>query len=155
VEQNPVKDPITTELEKIVANRAQQLQLYEELVKNSTAPLNAVDAAKYDLAKAQIDLLQRREELGRKAGNQELEGLTSKLAELSLQTMQTQSRIGGLEEAVRRAQALLPDADAYERRSIRAEVAKRVLAAAVVRLDRAEQRLRLMETPSVTTVGGD
>ena len=98
VDQSPVKDPITTELEKIVANRTQQLQLYEELVKNNTAPLNAVDAARYDVAKAQIDLLQRREELGRKAGNQELEGLTSKLAELALQTMQTESRIRSLEE---------------------------------------------------------
>ena len=155
VDQSSVKDPIATELEKIVANRTQQLQFSEELVKNNTAPLNAVDAARYDLAKAQIDLLQRREELGRKAGNQELDGLTSKLAELSLQTMQTESRMGGIEEGIRRAQALLPDADAYERKSIRVEVAKRALEAAVVRLDRAEQRLRLMEAPSVTVIGGD
>lgn len=155
VDQSSVKDPITRELETIVANRTQQLQLSEELVKNKTAPLNAVDAARYDLAKAQIELLQRREELSRKAGNQELEGLTSKLAELSLQTMQTEARIGGLEEGIRRAQALLPDADVYERESIRLEVAKRALEAAVVRFDRAEQRLRLVEAPSVTVVGGD
>ena len=155
VGQSSMKDPITTELETIVTNRMKQLELSEELVKSKTAPLNTVDAARYDLAKAQIDLLQRREELGRNAGNQELEGLTNKLAELSLQTMQTESRIGGLEEGIRRAQALLPGADAYERKSIRLEVAKRALEEAVVRLDRAEQRLRLMEAPSATVVGGD
>ena len=69
--------------------------------------------------------------------------------------MQTESRIRSLEEGIRRAQALLPDADAYERKSIRMEVAKCALEAAVVRLDRAEQRLRLMEAPSVTVLGGD
>jgi len=155
VGQSSMKDPITTELETIVTNRMKQLELSEELVKSRTVSLNTVDAARYDLAKAQIELLQRREELGRKAGNQELEGLTSKLAELSLQTMQTESRVGGLEEGIRRAQALLPDADVYERKSIRLEVAKRDLEAAVVRFNRAEQRLRLMEAPSATIVGGD
>jgi hypothetical protein len=155
VDQSSVNDPITVELETIVASRTKQLELSEELVKSKTVPLNTVDAARYDLAKARIELLQRREELLRKAGNQELEGLTSKLAELSLQTMQTESRIGSLEEGIRRAQVLLPDADAYERKSIRLEVARRALEAAVVRFNRAEQRLRLMQAPSATIVGGD
>jgi hypothetical protein len=108
------QDPVAAELENIVKLRARELAMTQQLV--DTAKVSAAEAlaAEVRVAEARAEWLKRREAAGAMAGREVLAKLNDDLASVSIESVETDARLGCVAKQLDKTRALLPLADEYQ-----------------------------------------
>ena len=148
VKERLEKDPVTTELQAIVEMYAKQLAAIEKQG-------GSRDEAMRNLAKARIELAERREKIRISAGGDLIDSLNRDLAKPSLEMLQASVRLNHIHEQLHQAKQLLERADQYERDSLKTGLAKQNLEEVTLLRDRMKRKIRLLQAPTVTVLGAD
>ena len=148
-------DEVTKEMQQLMESQMRQVEEAKLQVKNGVAgPGDLVDAERR-LAQARIELAQRRDELNRSSGGNLIESLNRELAERSMRAAQNQVKIAGLTRQLAEAEELLNKTDDHELLTLKAEIARQNLREALVWRDRISRKIRLIQPPAVSVLGGD
>jgi hypothetical protein len=148
------EDAVTRELQRMLELNIEHLQNARKLVQTGVTSTAELADAEEKLARAKIELARRREELSRTAGGNLLESLNKKLADYSIKTAADKAYLGTYEERLREAEALLNKSGDYELISLRADIAKENLREVLLWRDRISRHMRMLQSPSVSVLGG-
>jgi hypothetical protein len=132
-------DPVLTQLVQIIKIHDARLQELENAKKEGTAEPE-MSQARENLARARIELAERREQISESAGGELLRSLNNQLAELTIQRTQWDRRMDHLRHQLDYARALLGRADDYERLSLRAKVARQTFEDALLLQSRVRRK---------------
>ena len=155
LQEQIAEDAVTKELQGILGLQHEHLQRTSELVKRGQVSSAELADAEEKLARARIELAQRREQLSKAAGGSLIESLNSEVADRSILTAQHQAYVSSLEKQLIEAEALLGKADDYELLSLKADIAKQNLQEALVWRDRMSRKLRMLQPPVVSVIGAE
>jgi hypothetical protein len=149
-------DAVTKELKELVALQQQNFQQVEKLYKSGSASLiDDVADAREKLTRARIELAQRREQLSKSSGGNRIESLNSQLANYTIKEIQNRARLSNLKQQLIKAENLLARADHYEMLSLKIDIAKQNLQETILWRDRMNRRIRMIQPPTVSVIGGD
>lgn len=149
------KDDITKELEFMIQRLIQNIQNTKLSVDTGQAGPSALAEAEEKLARAKIELAQRREQMSRSAGGNLIESLNRELADRSMRSAQNQAKIAALSRQLAESEEWLNKADDHEILSLKADITKQNLREAIVWRDRISRQMRLIQPPSITVLGGE
>ena len=146
-------DPVLDELQKIIGMHEERLKT----LVNKAAPEPETSQARENLARARIELAERREQISRSAGAELINSLRNQISELTIQRAQALKRMDRLGYQLQEAQDLLPKADEYERISLELKIAKEVLEESLLLHSRMKRKslLSLLIQPSVFVFGAE
>jgi len=149
-------DAVTKELKELVALQQQNFQQVEKLYKSGSASLiDGVADAREKLTRARIEVAQRREQLSKSSGGNRIESLNSQLANYTIKEIQNRARLSNLKQRLTKAENLLARADHYEMLSLKIDIAKQNLQETILWRDRMNRRIRMIQPPMVSVIGGD
>jgi hypothetical protein len=148
------EDPVTAELERMLKIQTDRYATAMHLQAQGTA--SSAEVADYleKVARARIELAQRREQLSKAAGGDKISSLNNKLADLSLRVTQADQQRKRLEQQLTEAEELLSKADTYELLSLKANLERQNLQQALVWRDAISRQIRLLQEPLVSVLGG-
>jgi hypothetical protein len=149
------KDPITNELERLLAIQVENLHNVEKLSASGRTSATELADAQEKMARSRIELAQRREQLSKSKGGNQIESLNNALTNLSMGVAQYRAQLAGYQQQLAHAEALLGKADEYELLSLKADVARQSLQETIVWRDRMSRRIRLIQPPEVSVIGGN
>jgi hypothetical protein len=144
-----VDDEVIAELQKLIHIHHERINQ----LANKGAPEEKSEA-KQNLARARIELAERREQISQAAGGELLRSLNNQLAELTIQRTRVDRRVGHFRDQLKYAENLLGRADEYERLSLRVKVAKQTFEDALLLHSRMKRKAPLIG-PSVVVFGAD
>jgi len=149
-------DAVTKELKELLALQQQNFQQVEKLYKTGSASLiDDVADAREKLTRARIELAQRSEQLSKSSGGNRIESLNSQLANYSIKEIQNRARLSNLKQQLGEAENLFTRADRYEMLSLKIDIAKQNLQETILWRDRISRRVRMIQPPTVSVIGGD
>ncbi|MHC4424953.1 MAG: hypothetical protein ACYSYV_02525 [Planctomycetota bacterium] len=148
-------DAVTKELRDLLDLQVANLEGVESLYKTGTASAADVADARERLARAKIELAQRREQMSKSAGGNLIELLNGKLVESSIATAQDKAHLSLHQKQLAEAEVLLQKADDYELLSLKADIAKQNLQEAIVWRDRMSRQMRMLQPPMVSVIGAE
>jgi chromosome segregation ATPase len=154
LEDQVARDDITLELQTMINRQAQNLINTKKMVEAGQAGPSELTEAEEKLVRAKIELAQRREEMSRTAGGDLIESLNRELADRSIKTAQNRANIEALSRQLAEAEEWLNKADDHELLSLKADIAKQNLREVLVWRDRISRRMRLIQPPAVSVLGG-
>ena len=149
------KDPITNELERLLEIQAENFHNVEKLSDSGRVSATELADAQEKMARSKIELAQRREQLSKSKGGNQIESLNNALTNLSMGIAQYRAQLDGYREQLAQAEALLGKADDYELLSLKADVARQNLQEVLVWRDRLSRQMRLIQPPDVSVIGGN
>ncbi len=155
LKEQVANDEVTRQMQQIIDRQMKQVAATRQLVETGTASRETLAEAEEKLARAKIELAQRREQMSRTAGGDLIESLNRELANRSIQSAQNQAKIDALNRQLAEAEQSLNRADDYELLSLKADIAKQNLREAIVWRDRISRQMRLIQPPSVSVLGGN
>ncbi len=158
--QTKLKEQITTdevikELQQLMESQMRQMEEAKLQVKNGVISPSDLAEAERKLARARIELAQRRGDLNRSSGGNLIESLNRELAERTMRAAQNEVKITGLTRQLAEAEELLNKTDDHELLILKAEIARQNLREALVWRDRISRKIRLIQPPAVSVLGGD
>lgn len=149
------EDEVTGEMQQLLKTQIQHVEEAKVQLKHGVGSSNNLAEAERQLAQAKIELARRREELSRASGGNLIESLNRELANRSMQAAQNQVKIAGLTRQIAEAEELLNKTDDYELLTLKAEIARDNLRESIVWRDRISRKIRLIQPPAVSALGGD
>lgn len=149
------KDVVTRELQRILEIQSQDLENTKKLFDAGTVSSAELAGAEEKIARAKIELAQRRELMSKSAGGDLIESLNKALADRSILTPQYKAQLSNLEEQFAEALDLLGKTDDYELLSLKADIARQNLQEAIIWRDRMNRRIRMLPPPTVSVIGGE
>lgn len=149
------KDTVARELSELLALQQQNFQNAEKLYKSGRASAADLANAREKLARSRIELAQRREQLSKSAGGDQIESLNADLAAYSTNITQSKVRLNNLADQLAEAEKSLIKADSYETLSLKVDIAKQNLQETILWRDRMSRQIRMIQPPTVTVIGGD
>lgn len=148
------KDPVVKELVDLLELQVTNYKNVEKLNEAGHASPADLGEAQEKLARTRIELAQRREQLSKSAGGNLIEALNRDLANRSIETAQNQARLSSLERQLTEAEELLEKVDDYELLSLKADIVKQSLQEAIIWRDRVNRKMRMLQPPTVSVIGG-
>jgi len=142
-------DPVLAELQKIIAMHEERRKT---LMRKGTP--EQMSQARENLARARIELAERREQVSQSAGAELINSLRNQISELTIQQAQAGKRMEHLRGQLGLAEHLLERADEYERLSLRVKIAKQAFEDALL-LQSRMGRKGLPQPPSVVVFGAE
>lgn len=149
------KDTVTVELEQLLVLQERNLQNVEKLHKSGSASTSDLAEARQKLARSRIELAQRREQLSKSAGGNLIESLNSQLARYSINTTQNKMKLNNYAAQLTEAEELLSKTADYEMLLLKADIAKQNLQETILWRDRMSRQTRMIQSPTVSVIGGD
>jgi len=150
------EDEIINELRALLDNQEQKLMRIRGLVAQQVASSAAIREAEGDMREARIRLLERKEELARLAGTEQLPELQQELAELTIRSAELEARFAHARERIDALRPTLALADRIENEVLIAlPAAQERLQAALDRLHELEAALETYRPPQLTVVGAE
>ncbi len=149
------KDAVTKELTELLVMQEKNLQNIEKLHQNGSASVSDLADAQQKLARARIELAQRREQLSKSAGGNLLGSLNSTLANYSLNETKNKMKLERLVNQLSEAEGFLRKADDYELLSLKVDIAKQNLQETILWRDRMSRQIRMIQPPTVSVIGGN
>lgn len=149
------KDTVTRELERLLRLQEENLVNVNRLYESGRATPNDFANAQEKLTRAKIELAQRRDQLSKSAGGNLLGSLNSALANYSLSATQSKIKLQRFMEQISEAEDLLSKADDYEMLSLKIDIAKQNLQETILWRDRISRQNRMIQSPSVSVIGGN
>jgi len=144
-------DTVAHKLQKIIDIHEEQVRRLES--KGRHEPETA--EARENLAKAEVELAKRREELSNSAGGNLLSTLNQVLADASMQENEAMGQIKNLQKQIAEAEQLLSSADEYELVSLKADIARQGLEETLLWRARLGRNNRSVQPPDVTVIGAE
>lgn len=148
------KDPVVKELVDLLELQVTNYKNLENLIEAGRAPPADLGEAQEKIARTRIELAQRREQLSKSAGGNLIEALNRDLANRSIETAQNQARLSSLERQLSEAEKLLDQVDDYELLSLKADIDKQNFQEAIIWRDRVNRKMRMLQPPTVSVIGG-
>ncbi len=148
------EDAVTDELKRILQIQTEQCAIAQKLQTEGRVSSAEVADVAEKLARARIELAQRREQLSKAAGGDKISSLNNKLADLSLRVTQADQQRKRLEQQLSEAEELLSKADTYELLSLKANLERQNLQQALVWRDAISRQIRMLQEPLVSVLGG-
>lgn len=146
-------DSVLKDLETMLVISKERVDAAKQLVASGQASQNALQDAMEKLTRANIELAQRREQIGVSAGAERINELLKRMSDISLQTTRSRIQLERLNQRIAEAEKQLDKSVDYEMLSMRLELAKEKLRES---LRRAESiRDNQPEPPLVTPIGAD
>lgn len=154
VERTVHQDAIAAELEQIVQRRTAEMKDVKAKVDTGLVAVAGLAEMEDKLAMARIELARRREELGRTGSAAGLGQLTAELTTLALEGERMRAKEDQLNRQLVETRDLLSRAGDYERMMLRLDVARQNLREAETMYNKTTQRVRTLQVPSVSVIGG-
>jgi hypothetical protein len=148
-------DAISIELQKIVELTGKLLIEAEKQAKAGRIPASQVDEIKERLARAKIEKARRRESLSDSIGGNLIASLNKELADRSIQVTEQEATLVSIIKQLNEAESLLAKADDYELLTLKVEMAKQSLQESILWRDRLSRQIRLLQSPTVSILGGE
>jgi len=148
-------DDITKELLKMLDLQMRHLSNTKTLVDAGQAGQSHLADAEEKLARARIELAQRREQLSKSAGGNLIETLNAQLADSSIKAAQDKAYLASYKEQLAEAEVMLKGADEYELLSLETDIARENLREVLVWRDQISRRLRMLQPPALSVLGGE
>ena len=148
------EDAVTDELKRILQIQTEQCAIAQKLQTEGRVSSAEVADVAEKLARARIELAQRREQLSKAAGGDKISGLNNRLADLSLRVTQADQQRKRFDQQLAEAEELLTKADTYELLSLKANLERQNLQQALVWRDAISRQIRLLQEPLVSVLGG-
>jgi hypothetical protein len=149
------EDSVTAELEKMLKILTEQCALAQKLQTEGRASSAEVADVAEKLARARIELAQRREQLNKAAGGDKISVLNNNLADLSLRVTQADAQRKRLDQQLTEAEDLLfSKADTYELLSLKTNLERQNLQQALMWRNTISRQIRLLQEPLVSVLGG-
>ncbi len=148
-------DEITKEMQQLIESQMRQVREVKLQVKNGVISPSDLEETERKLARARIDLARRRDELSIASGGNLIESFNRELAERSMRAAQNRVKIAGLTRQLAEAEELLNKTDDHELLTLKADIARQNLREALVWRDRISRKIRLLQPPAVSVLGGD
>jgi hypothetical protein len=146
-------DPVLKDLESMIAISKERVEAAKQMVAAGQANQNSLQDAMEKLTRANIELAQRREQIGVSAGAERINELLKRMSDISLQATKGQIQLDRLNQRIKEAEKQLDKSVDYELLSMRLELAKEKLRES---LRRAESMKDYQpEPPLVTPIGAD
>jgi len=140
-------DAIAKELQVLLELRGKHLQNTKR-----TSSAEFADAEE-KLARARIELAQRREQLSKSAGGNMIDSLNKRLTDSSIEMAQNEVHRATYMQQFDEAEKLLGRADDYELLSLKADIARQSLWEALVWRDSVSRYARMLRAPMVSVIG--
>ena len=148
-----VQDPVMKDLETMLAISKERVDAAKQLVAAGQANQNALQDAMEKLTRANIELAQRKEQIGASAGAERINELLKRMSDISLQTTRSRIQLERLNQRIAEAEKQLDKSVDYEMLSMRLELAKEKLRESLWRAE--SMKDNHPEPPLVTTIGAD
>ena len=148
-------DEIAKEMQQLIESQMRQVEEVKLQVKNGVISPSDLEETERKLARARIDLARRRDELSIASGGNLIESFNRELAERSMRAAQNQVKIVGLTRQLAKAEELLNKTDDHELLTLKADIARQNLREAIIWRDRISRKIRLLQPPAVSVLGGD
>jgi len=152
VEEKLKTDTAINEMEKIIKNHQPEIDRVKRQIEAGQASSRDLSVAEENLARAQIDLARRKEEVQQNSGGPYIDKLNDEIADWSFKMDRNRNRFDSLLQRRALARELLEKTDVYEVLSIKADIAKRALADSLQSLNRLKQGADLVP-PTITVMG--
>jgi chromosome segregation ATPase len=137
----------------MIAISKERVEAAKQMVAAGQANQNSLQDAMEKLTRANIELAQRREQIGVSAGAERINELLKRMSDISLQATKGQIQLDRLNQRIKEAEKQLDKSVDYELLSMRLELAKEKLRES---LRRAESMKDYQpEPPLVTPIGAD
>jgi hypothetical protein len=146
-------DPVLKDLETMLVISKERVDAAKQLVTAGQANQASLQDAMEKLTRANIELSQRREQIGISAGTERINELLKRMSDISLQMTKYRIQLDRLNQRILEAENQLDKSVDYEMLSMRLELAKEKLRES---LRRAESiRDSQPEPPVITPIGAD
>lgn len=149
------KDSITDELKRLLFLQEENFRNVEKLSASGRVSATEFADAQEKMARSRIELAQRREQLSKSKGGNQIESLTNTLTNCSEEIAQYKAELASYQQQLTRAEELLGKADGCELLSLKADVARQNLQEVLVWRDRLSRQMRLIQPPDVSVIGGE
>ncbi len=152
-ERQIAEDPVMKDLQKLLDISRQRVDATEKMMAAGQAGQSTLQDAMEKLARANIELAQRKEVLGAYVGVQQINDLLQRLNEISLRSVQSEIQLTQLDLRIRELRDTLEKAVDYEILSLRLDLAREKLGGALRRADTLSDFQP--EPPVVEAIGAD
>lgn len=149
------KDVVTREFRELLSLQQRNFENVEKLFQSGSASASDLAEAQQKLARVRIELAQRRDQLSKSAGGNQIESLNSGLANFSLSATQSKIKLEHLVRQLEEAEDLLRKADDYELLILKIDIAKQNLQETILWRDRMNRQIRMIQPPTVSVIGGN
>lgn len=148
-------DPITDELQRLIELQFEQLKKTKQLVEQGRASHIDLGGAEEKLARARIELAQRREQVVKSAGGDRLTLFNDDLAKLSIDLAETTAMLNVVNSQLEEAERKLKAASTFDPQAAELRYAMQALDAANHRGNELKTRIANLQPPTVTVLGAD
>ncbi len=156
VSQQAREDAIINEIKRIIELKSKEVEEERKQVESGVKVRESYLAeAEEKVARLRIELAQRLNELSKTSGGNQIESLNNELAKRSLQNTLNERKAQDIERHIAMAEELLSKADDYELLSLKTDIARENLRAAIIQYDRMNRKIRMLQPPSVSVIGGN
>ena len=147
------QDPVLKDLEKMLVISQERVAAAEKVVAAGQASQNALQDAMEKLTRANIELAQRREQIGASAGAERINDLLKQIDDISLRSTQNEIQAERLQDQITQSTKWLDQSMDYEILMMRLEQAREKLRGSLRRAD--FFRDYHPEPPVVETIGAE
>ncbi len=151
-------DEVLKELEKIVGFQKNRLDMVKKFVENDRAGASAdaieIAEAEEKLAKAKIDIAQRKEQIRISAGGEKIANINQRIVDISMKKSMDKIRSRTIHQELSEAEDILNRADDYEIVSLKIDIAKDALKDALWLQSELKSNIPLTP-PTITIVGSE
>jgi hypothetical protein len=155
IEEKIQTDPVSKELEKILALQTERLESYKQLVVNGRVPTSQLAEAEEKIARARIELAQRREELSKSMMGDQLVKFSSELATSTVDLAEERAMLEVINNQLGHAEQQLLAATISDLQVTRIRQATQILENIDQRVNELNNRIVDLQPPTVSMIGGD
>jgi len=141
-------------LEELIDLHQKRLDTVNKQVEEGHVSADKIVEAEEKLARAKIELAQKKQQIKDNAGGNKIDQLKFQLNNFEIEKAETNKKIKYLHSRLGSTEALLRHADTYEILSLKVQVAKNALKNALYKLEEMKQQLNTM-APAVILVGSE
>lgn len=141
-------------LEELIGFHQKRLDTVKMQVEAGNVSADMIVEAEEKLARAKIELAQKKQQITNDAGGNKIDQLEFQLHNFEINKAETDEKIKYLQGRLGSTEALLRQADTYEILSLKVQVAKNALKDALYKLEETKQQLNLL-APAVILVGSE
>jgi hypothetical protein len=153
--QKAAEDTVAHELETIIKGDEEALQNTEKLVAAGRVSEADMAKARESLARARIDLAKRREELASTGSGGQLEGYTSQISSMAIQTAEEGARMQLLSRRLEEVEKQLASMHDPSQLLPRVRMAQELVNALDLRIGELKMQQTTSQQPTVTVIGAN
>ena len=155
IQEKIKEDPVSNELRNILALQTQHLEAVKKLALDGRISSAELATAEEKLARTRIELAQRREQLSKSAGGDQLVKFSNELATLTVDLAEKQAMLEVIDDQLGQTEEQLLAATISDLQVTRLRQATQILEGIDRRANELNSRIIDLQPPTVSVIGGD